>query len=312
MAKLVHEMSKIDLASQPQFFSAQIARASRFHLPARHGHRDGSLSVVSGGCEHCSPDYQIRRRTFPYFGLEFVAGGRGTVVLDGKKCRLVPGTFFTYGPHVAHHITTDARDPLVKYFVDFQVSDDATRLFRGATLAPGIAGQSSAPAELMLIFDELIRAGLSHTRFTHRICAGLTEVLLLKLAETRVPLGSAETVAFDTYQRCLKELEGRALELRSLRELAERCRIDQAYLCRLFKRFGNESPYQRLLRLKMSHAAARMQQPGVLMKEVAAELGFSDPYHFSRAFKSVFGLSPTQLVRQHERGSRETGGSAPA
>jgi AraC-like DNA-binding protein len=31
---------------------------------------------------------------------------------------------------------------------------------------------------------------------------------------------------------------------------------------------------------------------------VAAELGFTDPYHFSRAFKSVFGVSPTRLVRE--------------
>jgi AraC-like DNA-binding protein len=41
-----------------------------------------------------------------------------------------------------------------------------------------------------------------------------------------------------------------------------------------------------------------MQTPGALVKQVAAELGFDDPYHFSRSFKSVFGLSPTKLVRE--------------
>jgi AraC-like DNA-binding protein len=29
-----------------------------------------------------------------------------------------------------------------------------------------------------------------------------------------------------------------------------------------------------------------------LIKQVAEQTGFSDPFHFSRAFKSVFGLSP--------------------
>ena len=74
--------------------------------------------------------------------------------------------------------------------------------------------------------------------------------------------------------------------------------MDGAYLCRLFRRFDHESPYHRLMRLKMSHAAARMQMPGTLGKQIAAELGFDDPYHFSRAFKSVFGLAPTKLVRE--------------
>ena len=34
-----------------------------------------------------------------------------------------------------------------------------------------------------------------------------------------------------------------------------------------------------------------------LLVPVAAELGCSDPFHFSRAFKSVFGLSPEAFRR---------------
>ena len=64
------------------------------------------------------------------------------------------------------------------------------------------------------------------------------------------------------------------------------------FLCRLFSRFDNQSPYQYLMQLKMGAAAQRLQQEGTLVKQVAYELGFSDPFHFSRAFKKVFGLSP--------------------
>jgi AraC-like DNA-binding protein len=52
-----------------------------------------------------------------------------------------------------------------------------------------------------------------------------------------------------------------------------------------------------LLRLKMNHAAERLHQPGVLVKQVAEEAGFSDPFHFSRAFKSALGLSPDAFRR---------------
>ena len=47
----------------------------------------------------------------------------------------------------------------------------------------------------------------------------------------------------------------------------------------------------------MNLAAQRLQEPGTLVKQVAAELGFDDPFHFSRTFKNVFGLSPEAFRR---------------
>lgn len=279
---------------QPKFFSVQIAAARRFHMRLRRP-ASNRLSVACGGCERCQPAYEVRRSTFPYHGLEFVAGGKGAVTLRGRRWRLVPGTLFSYGPGVPHHITTTPEEPLVKYFVDFA---GGGKLLRSAGVAPGMVIQTSAPAEVMPIFDELIANGLKNTPQSRDICAALLEALLLKLAETRMPPGSVESAAFDTYQRCRRELDEHALEIRNLHELAERCHVDGAYLCRLFKRFEHESPYRRLMRLKMNHAAARMQASGKLVKQIAAELGFDDPYHFSRAFKSVFGVSPRKMVRE--------------
>jgi AraC-like DNA-binding protein len=51
------------------------------------------------------------------------------------------------------------------------------------------------------------------------------------------------------------------------------------------------------MRLKMNVATERLQDPGTLVKQVAAELGFSDPFHFSRVFKSVFGVAPETFRR---------------
>jgi AraC-like DNA-binding protein len=68
--------------------------------------------------------------------------------------------------------------------------------------------------------------------------------------------------------------------------------VDTAYVCRLFRRFDHQSPYRFLMRLKMNAAAGQLAQPGALVKNVAAELGFTNPFHFSRVFKSVFAVPP--------------------
>jgi AraC-like DNA-binding protein len=42
----------------------------------------------------------------------------------------------------------------------------------------------------------------------------------------------------------------------------------------------------------MNAAAEQLAQPGALVKNVAADFGFTNPFHFSRVFKSMFAVSP--------------------
>lgn len=110
--------------------------------------------------------------------------------------------------------------------------------------------------------------------------------------------GSDEDVAcasYQSYRRCRGYLEEHYLALRNLAELAKACNLTQTYLCRLFQRYEGCSPYKRLLRLKMDHAASLLQNPSVSVKCAGLEVGFEDPYHFSKAFKQVLGVPPTRL-----------------
>ena len=120
---------------------------------------------------------------------------------------------------------------------------------------------------------------------------------MLKIAESLSTWEAAQSPAFATYQRCRQHIQAGYARLTGLAEIARQCHVAPAYLCRLFRRYDHQTPYQFLMLLKMSLAAGRMQNPGILVKQVAAELGFADPFHFSRAFKSVFGLSPDAFRR---------------
>jgi AraC-like DNA-binding protein len=283
----------------PDFFSAQIADAKRFYLDLKPARRE-PLIVVCGGCEHCTSEYEIHRSSFPYWSVEFVAQGKGDLRLKGKRYPLGPGTLFSYGPDIPQDIGSDSQETLVKYFVDF-TGKSAEPLLRRYGPVPGQVLQTSAPNEILHLFDELIRNGLRDTPYSLRISVVLLEHLLLKIAETAIPFGSAGTAAFATYRRCRQQLEDHWLQWQTLEQVARECHIDPAYLCRLFRRFDHQSPYQYLLRLKMSRAAERLQDPSATVKQVAAELGFSDPFHFSRVFKKVMRLSPAQFSRFQHR-----------
>jgi len=274
----------------PEFFSTDVAAARRFYLdlnPPKHR----PLVVVCGGLEHCTPDYAIQRESFPFYSIEYVARGSGEVKLKGRTFPLQPGRLFSYGPGIPHHITGDAADPLVKYFVDF-AGTKATALLRSCGLSTGRVSEVFPANVLQPLFDELIQAGSQARRESALLCAKLLECLALRIIGAHAPLAGAETLAFTTYQQCRRHIEQHSLRLRTLEQIAGECHVNNAYLCRLFRRYDNQTPYQYLLRLKMNHAAERLQQPGALVKQVAEEVGFTDPFHFSRVFTSVFGLSP--------------------
>lgn len=283
------------LAGAPEFFSSDVAQARRFYLDL-HPRRDKRLAVVCGGLEHCTPHYAIHRNTFPFYSIEYVARGRGELRLRGQSCPLAPGCLFSYGPSVAHHITGDPDDPPVKYFVDF-AGRAAAGLLESCGLLPGRVSKVHPPHALQALFDELIEHGSRIRGDRAELCGRLLECVVLKIRAAQVPLEGSETMAFTTYQHCREHLDRHFQRLRTLNQAAGECHVNNGYLCRLFRRYAHQSPYQYLLRLKMNLAAERLQQPGSLVKEVAASAGFANAFHFSRVFKATFGLSPDAFRR---------------
>jgi AraC-like DNA-binding protein/quercetin dioxygenase-like cupin family protein len=275
---------------EPDFFSSQVLEANRFYLNTQ-SQKNQKLIVVCGGREHCQPGYRIDRSNFPFYSIEFVARGKGTVILGDKKNTLFAGKVFSYGPDIAHIMTNETEMPLVKYFVDF-TGPDASKMLRKFGPAPGNTTQVSSPEVIIRIFEDLIKNGQNGSSYTPLLCTAILQQLILKIAETSIIENTRKSAAFYTYQKSREIIQKNCLTLRSLGKIAEECNIDNAYLCRLFKRFDNQSPYQYLMQMKMNLAAKRLQSPDSSVKEVAQEFGFSDPFNFSRVFKRIFGISP--------------------
>ena len=53
-------------------------------------------------------------------------------------------------------------------------------------------------------------------------------------------------------------------------------------------------PIDYFIHLKMQKACQLLYADGVKIKAVASDLGYDDPYYFSRIFKKYIGTSPEQ------------------
>ncbi len=280
-----------DVQAATSFISHEVESSRLFFLDPVE---DESFAVVFGGFERCSADYRIDRRDFPWYSLEFVSHGSGMLGLGDMEAELVPGSFFVYGPSVSQRIETAPHNPLGKYFVGFAGTEVEAFLERH-DIKPGFISRCVKGEPIRRAFDTLIDRGIRKSKLARPLCATITCQLLLMCRDDAAEAVSTDTPAYQTYARGRDFIEANFLGISTLEAIAKACEVDAPYLCRLFARFHDESPYQFLTRLRMGHASRVLLESDASVKSVAASLGFKDAFHFSRVFKSVHHVPPSRF-----------------
>jgi AraC-like DNA-binding protein len=281
------------------FISTQVSSGEYYYLNLTPD-KASEETVVCGGREQCAPTYRIERNSFKFYSIEFVSSGRGSLTMNGKTYPLRPGAIYCYGPRTRHIIKTAPDQPMLKHFVDF-TGGDLVKLLKKTDFLKGRPLFVSRPFRIRNIFENLITTGNTESRNRDALCALLLRQLILYADDTAMEPEAAFSPAWQTYLRCRQYIERNYLELPTIGSAAKACFVDQAYLSRLFKRFAEESPLQLLSRLKMGKAADLLSSGELLIKQVAEEVGFADPYHFSRVFKRVYGIPPETFSRAARR-----------
>jgi AraC family transcriptional regulator of arabinose operon len=90
----------------------------------------------------------------------------------------------------------------------------------------------------------------------------------------------------------------------SIESIATSLNLNRSYLTRLFKRSTNMSIQYYLIKTRMEYAI-RLLKSGCSVHDTARQVGYVDPFNFSKAFKHFYGISPScyKSVPDEEKGS---------
>jgi AraC family transcriptional regulator len=99
--------------------------------------------------------------------------------------------------------------------------------------------------------------------------------------------------------RAVDWMEERFAQSVCLQELAAVAGLSQSHFARSFQRAIGCTPYQYLLRVRLSRARQLMVQQNSVMTlaEIAFVCGFFDQAHLGRHFQQAFGMTPTAFRR---------------
>ena len=87
-------------------------------------------------------------------------------------------------------------------------------------------------------------------------------------------------------------------------DMADAVSYSLYHFCRLFNQATHHTPFDYLMRRRLSEGALELLRTDKKIIEVALDFQFNNPETFSRAFKRMFGMQPSQLRKEGSIGRR--------
>ena len=272
--------------------------ASYFHTPTVASQRLFH-TVLRAGHLQASPDYRVERRSHPGHDLLFCVAGAGFVRCGERHFAVAADQFAWIDCRQPHAHWADPHTPWELLWL--RIDGRPSRIFadalnvKGAPLF-GIAGDGKAL--FAPIFALLHERPLAIDAALH---AAVT-ALVARLFESRQPaIDQKETSDITADRRLHMVLAHMRREPQRhwrVEELAKLAGLSVPHFFRRFRKATGASPMDWIRRERINQAKRRLSESDARIRDIAVELGYSDPFYFSRDFKKLTGLSPRHYRAQ--------------
>lgn len=253
-----------------------------------------------------STHFRIGKQLTITHALLVLLGGEGTLDRDGRSCRMRPDTVYVCPPNTTFGMTTANGDEFAVVILRIGLFGESTRSKRKLQALTAVnwlpAGSEIAVephGRLADLCRSIIEHGASHDplqRWRAQLEAQelLYETLVAAKEKPRANTGSA-------LARAKAYMEQNYSQELTIEQLAGIVEVSPKYFVDLFKKTYGISALDHLTEIRMANAKRLMLRSERKLKDIAHEVGYDDEFYFSRKFKKVNGLSPSQFMRRRER-----------
>lgn len=240
----------------------------------------------------------IRKRTILDHELVLIVGGKGLVGIEDKEYDVKKGMLFYFNPGLEHFLETDKEDPMHFYGVHFDFAhliineSSCWNVREGECLPIELVTQINNSYILVDIFKKLNTYWKNKLPGYQLICRALLQQFIFEVLED----SRAKKFNHSTYTRIEKIVDyihRNFQEKITLEELSELSELTPTYLSKIFRKITGYTIIGFINRLKVDKAKELIIEGNNKIKEIAHLSGFEDEFYFSRVFKKLEGVSPS-------------------
>jgi AraC-like DNA-binding protein len=266
---------------------------SHYHLPEPRW-SEALCTVLRAGRVETGPDYVIERQRSQGYDLLYCTQGAGTIRVGADEQAVGAGQLAVIPGDRPHRHAADPADPwsLLWLRVDGRPAAACIAALLGS--AGGVLSITRG-APLVGWFERLFA-------LLRRRAPNADPALGLMVGELWVMLESERLALPDhrlppALERLTAAMGARPAEPWSSADMQAVAHLSPAQLRRQFRSHLHTTPRAWLRRERIMLAQDMLLRPGARVTAVAEACGFADIYHFSREFRRVVGLSPTEWRR---------------
>jgi len=252
------------------------------------------LNLYQYGEENCEKCHRFGPAVRQHYLFHYVISGAGVLHSDYGSFPVAAGEGFLIHPHDVTTYCADKHDPWHYMWleVDGLIANkifEECRLSRQFPIYRPHQPEENPNAEHFL--RQIVTHGDEHRLKVLGLCYLFFSALIGNMQQETAEQHNDKA---QHLRKAVKQIENRYHENLTIESLSAHCNINRSYLCRLFKGKYGIGPKEYLLNFRMSIAISLLCNEHTAVKVVGISVGYENQLHFSKAFKQVHGVSPTQ------------------
>ncbi len=265
-----------------------------------------SVEVIWTFIVDYAKDWGVRRHFHDYFQMYCCISGEGTMHLNGRNVPLRQTECLLIWPNQVHELYPIKSGQLRVIDTKFYIKDEALKA--SVLQSPQLITVENA--HFREIQQTMRSEWVTGALYAKEMATLLFEQSLLLFLRNNVQI-TTQPPFYRTLQARTAELTGleksladylsvHFLEDLTLDHIADDLRYSKTYLCKIFKRNSSFTINEYINYLRISKAYDMVCYTNNKLTEIAAQCGFTSIHYFSRTFRRIVGITPTQARDQEQ------------
>jgi AraC-like DNA-binding protein len=239
--------------------------------------------------------HKMTRDTHDDHLLMYCLHGKGELHVNNTTSQIGAGDIVLLPKGVSHRYKASKNEPWTIYWVHFSGSDCGSFLDYLAIKKHNYIIALGVHSRLVTSFEYILEC--RQTNFDTASFINVANMLRQMLSHIAL-IGTASIRQRAKHQLDLELvhslMEASVHEKLELDTLAKEVNLSKFHFIKKYRELTGSTPVNHFIHLKIKRACDLLDITNKSIKEVSYAIGYEDAYYFSRIFKKVMGISPSQ------------------